>query len=92
MLTVVARQAQVAESYGLIVKADDIKTGFRQAFKETSAQYPLYGKHSSPPLHYEDWWSLVIERTFEHADVASSGAWVDLVRGNPLISAVQICK
>lgn len=56
----------------MIVKADDIKSGFKKAFKEISAEHPLYG-NSIPPMHYEDWWSLVIERTFENADVASSG-------------------
>ena len=66
-------QAQVAESYGLVVTAEEVKTGFRKAWKEISTQHPLYGKHSTPPLHYNDWWNLIIERTFLYADVASSG-------------------
>lgn len=66
-------QAEIASSYGLIVQADDIKTGFKKAFKEVSEAHPLYGKFSTPPLHYEDWWSSVIEKTFQYANVADSG-------------------
>lgn len=66
-------QADIASSYGLVVQADDIKIGFKRAFKEISEAHPLYGKFSTPPLHYEDWWSSVIERTFQYANVADSG-------------------
>lgn len=66
--------AQVAEAYGLLVRPDEIQAGFRAAWKEVSARHPLYGKHSDPPLHYEDWWGLIIERTFQKAGLADSGA------------------
>lgn len=66
-------QAEIASSYGLIVEADDIKAGFKKAFKELSTAHPLYGKYSSPPLHYEQWWSEVIERALSYAHVADSG-------------------
>lgn len=70
--------AEIASTYGLIVQADDIKTGFRRAFKEQSEAHPLYGKHSVPPLHHEDWWGMVIERTFQYAHVADSDLQIAL--------------
>jgi hypothetical protein len=41
--------------------------------KELFHEHPLYGKYSSPPMHYEDWWGHVIERAFQYSHVADSG-------------------
>lgn len=71
-------QANIAQSYALVVSADQVKHGFKHAFTQLSYELPLYGKHSSPPLQYADWWSLVIEKTFEHTDVASSGHYTQI--------------
>lgn len=68
-------KAQVAESYGLLVSPDEVRTGFRKAFKEMSAAHPLYGKFSNPPMHYEEWWTNLIEKTFQYTDVADSGEY-----------------
>jgi hypothetical protein len=72
-------QADIASSYGLIVQAEDIKAGFKKAFKEISEAHPLYGKYSSPPLHYEEWWGSVIERALQYAHVADSGKQIGTV-------------
>lgn len=63
----------MAESYGLLVRPDEIQPGLKRAFKEMASQHPLYGKYSKPALHYEEWWSMFIERTFQYADVPESG-------------------
>lgn len=48
------------------------------AFKEMNVVYPLYGKHSTPPLTPEAWWSDLIRRCMLHAgaseaDLAAQG-------------------
>lgn len=41
------------------------------AFRETAKRYPLYGKADG--LDPSDWWTLIIERTFDEAGIAGSG-------------------
>nr|XP_031858266.1 uncharacterized protein CI109_006317 [Kwoniella shandongensis]KAA5525338.1 hypothetical protein CI109_006317 [Kwoniella shandongensis] len=40
-----------------------VRQAFRPAFKEIDATWPLYGKHSSPPLSPEEWWTTIIYQT-----------------------------
>lgn len=37
-----------------------------------NAQFPLYGKHSTPPLTPEKWWSTLIQRCMVHAGAGAS--------------------
>lgn len=37
------------------------------AYKELNAIHPLYGKHSTPPLTPEAWWTSLIRRCMIHA-------------------------
>lgn len=66
-------QAELAAAYGLQVTPEEIKPAFKRAYREVASRHPLYGKYSSPPLHYEDWWGLLIENTLDYAGVAGSG-------------------
>ncbi|BGP12139.1 hypothetical protein JCM10213_004704 [Rhodosporidiobolus nylandii] len=61
--------AAVARQFGLDVKEEEVKNGFKQAFKQWKKDYPLYGKHSNPPLDPSDWWSGVIQDTFRNAGI-----------------------
>ncbi|SPO22031.1 uncharacterized protein UTRI_02026_B [Ustilago trichophora] len=65
--------AAVAREYGLNVCDNDVKSAFKQAFRTTSIEHPNYGLESdiaSP----DEWWKLVIQRTFSphlHSRVSS---------------------
>lgn len=56
-----------------MVTPSEVKDGFRKAYKEVAKEHPLYGKISVPPLDYNQWWELIVEKTFDYAGVASSG-------------------
>ncbi|WOO82565.1 Haloacid dehalogenase-like hydrolase domain-containing protein 3 [Vanrija pseudolonga] len=64
--------AAEAVRLGLRVTPAGVKAGFRPAFKEMNAQYPLYGKHSVPPLTPEKWWSTLIHKCMVHAGAGAS--------------------
>ncbi|PWY98446.1 HAD-like protein [Testicularia cyperi] len=55
--------AEAARQHGLEVDDQDVKSAFRQAFKETSRQHPNYGLETSIASP-DQWWDLVIRRTF----------------------------
>ncbi|SPO23348.1 uncharacterized protein UTRI_02026 [Ustilago trichophora] len=65
--------AAVARQYGFNVCDNDVKSAFKQAFRATSIEHPNYGLESgiaSP----DEWWKLVIQRTFSphlHSCVSS---------------------
>ncbi|GAA5981113.1 hypothetical protein JCM10908_003990 [Rhodotorula pacifica] len=61
---------KVAQTFGLRVEEPDVKTAFRQAFKQWAARHPLYGKRSEPPLDPSTWWTSVILDTFRNAGVS----------------------
>ena len=46
---------------------------FSLAFREMDKTWPLYGKHSDPPLSPEEWWTEVIKRTMLHAGAPPTG-------------------
>jgi len=47
------------------------------AFKEMLAAYPLYGKHASPPLTPEAWWSTLIHKCMLHAGAGQRGKYTN---------------
>lgn len=38
-----------------------------------NAKFPVYGKHSDPPLSPESWWGEIITRCMRHAGVSEKG-------------------
>ncbi|GAA5884517.1 hypothetical protein JCM16303_000008 [Sporobolomyces ruberrimus] len=66
---VFTQYAEVARTYGLSVVDDQVKVGFKRAFKRWIVLHPLYGKRSKPPLEPGDWWRGVIGDTFRYAGV-----------------------
>lgn len=63
--------AQEAHKVGFrSVTPASVRAGFRPAYKEMNARYPLYGKHSTPPLTPESWWTHLIVKCMQHAGVA----------------------
>ncbi|GAA5877739.1 hypothetical protein JCM8547_001525 [Rhodosporidiobolus lusitaniae] len=72
--------ATVARQFGLKVEEQGVKDRFKQAFKRWAKEYPLYGKHSAPPLEPSVWWSGVIQETFRNAGVAEKVALLLLLR------------
>ncbi|KAK4689654.1 hypothetical protein P7C73_g447, partial [Tremellales sp. Uapishka_1] len=53
--------AQEAQAAGISsVSPQSVRDGFRAAFKSINSAHPLYGKHSSPPLSPEEWWTSLI--------------------------------
>ncbi|KAL1408668.1 hypothetical protein Q8F55_005481 [Vanrija albida] len=90
--TLVTPRLPVHEQYaaealrlGLRVTPASVKAGFRPAFKEMNAQYPLYGKHAAPPLSPEQWWSALINQCMLHA---GAGAPELEAKGPALASAL----
>lgn len=66
--------AQAARNAGLKVKDEHVKTAFKQAFTETSIEFPNYGLESDSIHSPDDWWHLVISRTFSphrHTDIST---------------------
>lgn len=65
--------AAVARAHGLSVSDEDVKSAFKQAFRTTSLEHPNYGLETNVASP-DDWWKLVIQRTFTphlHADITS---------------------
>ncbi|GMK56478.1 hypothetical protein CspeluHIS016_0303180 [Cutaneotrichosporon spelunceum] len=61
-----------ARKAGLHVTSERVRAGFRPAFKEMNAIHPVYGKHSTPPLTPEGWWTDLIHRCMAHAGASES--------------------
>lgn len=56
--------AHAAREAGLQVADESVKSAFKQAFTETSIEYPNYGLESREIESPDAWWHLVIRRTF----------------------------
>ena len=54
--------ADVASRFGYDVGEEQVQTHFKKAFKAVSAEFPNQGQGK---IHYREWWTKVIERTFE---------------------------
>ncbi|OCF35974.1 hypothetical protein I317_00497 [Kwoniella heveanensis CBS 569] len=53
------------------ITPQSVRSAFGPAFKEVNAGWPLYGKHSEPPLSPEQWWTKIIYQTLKHAGASS---------------------
>ncbi|OWZ63222.1 hypothetical protein AYX15_04743 [Cryptococcus neoformans] len=49
------------------ITPQSVRNAFKPAFKKVDAQYPLYGKHSTPSLTPEEWWTRIIYETLREA-------------------------
>ncbi|SGY13603.1 BQ5605_C010g05908 [Microbotryum silenes-dioicae] len=68
--TPVANQyADVARLSDLNVDPEQVKQGFKIAYKHWAKTHPVYGRCSTPPLDPTLWWSGLIQDTFHHAGV-----------------------
>jgi len=61
--------AEVASAHGVEVDADEVKAGFKRAYKQWSASHPLYGRMARPAIDPTQWWSEVIRTTMIEAGV-----------------------
>ncbi|CAK9783202.1 HAD-like protein [Cutaneotrichosporon oleaginosum] len=71
-LPVHEQYAAEARKFGLHVSPERVRAGFRPAFKEMNATHPLYGKHSTPPLTPESWWTGLIVKCMAHAGASET--------------------
>ncbi|WVF67820.1 hypothetical protein IAT40_002581 [Kwoniella sp. CBS 6097] len=53
------------------ISALSVRSAFKPAFEEVDAGWPLYGKHSKPPLSPEQWWTKIIYQTLRHAGAST---------------------
>jgi hypothetical protein len=53
----------------------DLIIYYNAAFKEMEKTWPLYGRHSEPPLTPEEWWLEVIRKCLLHAGAEQSGEY-----------------
>ncbi|WVQ95417.1 hypothetical protein IAU59_002514 [Kwoniella sp. CBS 9459] len=53
------------------ISPQSVRSAFKPAFKEIDATWPLYGKHSTPPLSPEEWWTKIIYQTLRHAGASA---------------------
>ncbi|WVQ86281.1 hypothetical protein IAT38_008449 [Cryptococcus sp. DSM 104549] len=49
------------------ISPKSVRSAFKPAFKAVDAKWPLYGKHSDPPLSPEEWWVKIIHETLSQA-------------------------
>ncbi|ADV25538.1 hypothetical protein I315_04707 [Cryptococcus gattii Ru294] len=49
------------------ITPQSVRNAFKPAFKKVDAQYPLYGKHSTPSLTPKEWWTMIIYETLREA-------------------------
>lgn len=49
------------------ISSSSVRAAFRPAFRDSARDFPIYGKHHSPPLTPGDWWTQLIEKCMAHA-------------------------
>ena len=59
-----SRSGRLSDQVGSSASAEP---SLSPAFKEINAKHHLYGKHSSPPITPEQWWSELIQRCIVNA-------------------------
>ncbi|XP_077300250.1 rhythmically expressed gene 2 protein-like [Arctopsyche grandis] len=57
-----SRYAEIATSYGISVDSTRVSKKFKSSYQQTSQVYPNFGKNT---VGWEQWWTLVIKKTFE---------------------------
>lgn len=62
---VATQYADVATSFGLQLKEDDVSSKFKDAFRYMNETFPNYGKDYAELASPRVWWEIVIERTLE---------------------------